>query len=224
MTLATQSPTIPLGARRGVRPWLTGLIAVLVTAPLAYFFIDRPLATLSYENLRPYRKIFDAMTRIIDPFAAIAGIVFLIAIVCVARGKDIGPVLQKLLRVSAGLCATIVVKDQLKYAFGRTWPETWVLNNPSYFKDGVFGFTPFHSGPGWASFPSGHTTVVCALAASLSVLFPRGRPLYALAVASVVIGLIGADYHWLSDIIAGAGLGTAMGVTAAKVGRTQEAS
>jgi membrane-associated phospholipid phosphatase len=218
MTLATQSSTIPATEPRSARPWFTGLLAVLATAPVAYFFIDRPLATLSYENLRPYRKIFDAMTRIIDPFAAIAGLVFLVAIISVARGREIGPLLAKLLRVSAGLCATIIVKDQLKFAFGRTWPETWIMNNPSYFKDGAFGFNPFHGGPGWASFPSGHTTVVCALAASLWVLFPRGRPFYALAVALVVVGLIGADYHWLSDIIAGAGLGTAMGVTAARVG------
>jgi len=220
MTILADPTASPFHVANHARTWLIAAVATPAFAVLSYFFVDRPLATLSYENLRPYRKLFDAMTRIVDPFAAVAGVVFLVAIVQVARRRQIGPLLSALLRASAGLCATIVVKDQLKYAFGRTWPETWILNNPSYFKDGVFGFTPFHGGPGWASFPSGHTTVVCALAASLWVLFPRGRPVYALAVVLVIVGLIGADYHWLSDIIAGAALGTAMGVTAAKVGRS----
>ena len=42
-----------------------------------------------------------------------------------------------------------------------------------------------------------------------------GVPL-ALAVA---IGLLGANYHWLSDILAGAIVGVTAGVVAAKVGR-----
>jgi hypothetical protein len=37
-------------------------------------------------------------------------------------------------------------------------------------------------------------------------------------VLAVVIGLLGADYHWLSDIMAGAVLGGATGAAAARVG------
>jgi membrane-associated phospholipid phosphatase len=36
---------------------------------------------------------------------------------------------------------------------------------------------------------------------------------------AVAIGLLGADYHWLSDIVAGATVGVATGVAAAKIGR-----
>jgi membrane-associated phospholipid phosphatase len=35
--------------------------------------------------------------------------------------------------------------------------------------------------------------------------------LYAAAVAAVTIGLVGADYHFLSDIIAGGFIGTTIG-------------
>lgn len=217
MTVMATSEKIDAFERRS-RAWAATALCVLVAAPVSYFFVDRPLATLAYENLRPQRKIFDALTHLIDPFPALAALVLVWAAVVVARRAPVGPVLEKLVRVSAGLCAAIVAKDQLKYAFGRTWPETWVLNNPSWFKDGAYGFTPFHGGPGWFSFPSGHTTIACAVAAGLWVLWPRGRPLYALGVALVAIGLVGADYHWLSDIIAGGALGAAFGVAAARIG------
>ena len=37
------------------------------------------------------------------------------------------------------------------------------------------------------------------------------RPLYALAVLAVAVGLIGANYHFLSDVIAGGFVGTSTG-------------
>lgn len=218
MTIAAQSRTTAEIARPR-RAWLVASVGVLILTPLSFFLVDRPLATVAYDNLRPQRRMFDALTQIIDPLPVVAALVFLWAIVVVARSGPVGPTLEKFVRASAGLCAAIVAKDQLKYAFGRTWPETWIANNPSYFHDGVFGFSPFHGGQGWYAFPSGHTTVACAAAASLWLLWPRGRPVYALAVALVVVGLIGADYHWLSDIIAGGALGTAIGVGAARIGR-----
>jgi membrane-associated phospholipid phosphatase len=52
------------------------------------------------------------------------------------------------------------------------------------------------------------------IAAPMSVfwlIFPRWRWVWATIVALVAIGLLGADYHWLSDIIAGGFLGAACG-------------
>ena len=69
---------------------------------------------------------------------------------------------------AASLAVAAGVKDHLKLAFGRTWPETWVRDNPSLIRDGVYGFNPFHGGPGFAAFPSGHTAAICAV---MSVLW-----------------------------------------------------
>ena len=201
-------------------PQTWGLAAggAILSIAASYFIVDRPLATLAYENLRGSRRYFDALTHIVDPFPAIAVLILLSAIVVALRGP-VRPALIDLVRVSAGLCAAIVAKDFFKWAFGRTWPETWINRNPSFFGDGTYGFFPFHGGQGWFAFPSGHMTIICAVAAGLWVAWPRGRLLYVLAVALVALGLIGADYHWLSDIIAGAALGATFGVAAANVGR-----
>jgi membrane-associated phospholipid phosphatase len=112
-----------------------------------------------------------------------------------------------------------VLKEELKYLFGRTWPETWVNKNPSFFGDGTYGFFPLHGGPGYASFPSGHTTAVAAVAGALWSLWPRLRWLGIALVIAVAAGLLGADFHWLSDIIAGGILGGTTGIVAARIGR-----
>jgi len=56
-------------------------------------------------------------------------------------------------------------------------------------------------------FPSGHAQTAFALAASLTILFPRwGVPLFVAATA-VGISRIILTSHYLSDVIAGAGIG-----------------
>jgi membrane-associated phospholipid phosphatase len=61
------------------------------------------------------------------------------------------------------------------------------------------------------------------IAAPMSVLWlrlPRWRWLWSAVVAMVACGLVGANYHFLSDIIAGSCLGIATGVgMVALVGR-----
>ncbi len=83
-------------------------------------------------------------------------------------------------------------------------------DNLSWIRDGVFGFFPFHQGPGWGSFPSGHTAVITTTATILWLVWPELRIVW--VVASVVVGLIGANYHFVSDIIGGLYLGVAIGL------------
>jgi membrane-associated phospholipid phosphatase len=84
-----------------------------------------------------------------------------------------------------------------------------VDNNPSWIRNHAFGFRPFHGGPGYASFPSGHTTRITAPFAVLWQHLPRFRLLWALPTLLVMIGLLAADFHWLSDCLAGIWLGAA---------------
>jgi membrane-associated phospholipid phosphatase len=111
------------------------------------------------------------------------------------------------------------LNNQLKFAFGRMWPETWVNNNPSLIQNGAYGFSPFHGGPGFASFPSGHTAAICSVMAVLWLCYARWRALFALLVGVVAIGLLGADYHFVSDILAGGFVGWATGWIAVEMAR-----
>src|SRR5262249_58013704 len=60
------------------------------------------------------------------------------------------------LACSMSFIAANFITNQLKYALGRTWPNTWIQNNPSLIQNGVFGFNPFHGGARLASVPSAH--------------------------------------------------------------------
>jgi len=105
------------------------------------------------------------------------------------------------LRLSLATLAATAAKDELKWLFGRPWPDSWL-------EYGLYGFHPLASGCLYGGFPSGHTSYVSAPLGVLWVLRPRWRPLYAAIILAVMTGLVGANYHFVSDVLAGLLTGT----------------
>jgi membrane-associated phospholipid phosphatase len=97
-----------------------------------------------------------------------------------------------------------VTKIQLKFVFWRTWPESWLGDNASFIRKGVYGFNPFHGGTEYSSFPSGHMAATCAAISVLWIYYPKLRGICLLVGLAVGMGLVGGNYHFLSDVIAGA--------------------
>ena len=161
---------------------------------VAYFFGDRQLATA----LRPYTNgvpFFIWLTYIVKPLTVAASVSAVAVAILAIRERELSPLASALLRLACAILVAGVLTYELKEAFGRTWPETWINNNPSYFGNGTFGFFPFHGGQGYASFPSGHTTAISALAGALWYLWPKLRWLGVALVVAVAVGLLGADYQ-----------------------------
>lgn len=203
-----------IGAGRGQRPVL--LLLLLILAVLAYLFADRWLATESHAVLHRPAIAVD-LTFIADVPIPFAAVTLVGAWFASLFGWRPGPLGYALLAGAIATLAAVALKDELKYVFGRPWPETWVQNNPSWIRNHVYGFFPFHGGPGYASFPSGHETTISAPCAVLWHVAPRARWLALLLPVLVGAGLLGADYHFLSDILAGFGLGAAVGVSVASL-------
>jgi undecaprenyl-diphosphatase len=65
--------------------------------------------------------------------------------------------------------------------------------------------------PDQFSFPSGHTITACAVASALSLFYPELRLGLCFCAASVAISRVLLGMHFVSDVIAGAALGTALG-------------
>ena len=57
----------------------------------------------------------------------------------------------------------------------------------SFIRDGVYGFHPFHGGPAYTAFPSGHIAAICAVVFVLWACYPKFKAFYALFVAAVAI-------------------------------------
>lgn len=108
--------------------------------------------------------------------------------------------------ISMGLAGLLVTL--LKRIIGRARPA-------HLHEHGVFAFRPFATDAYFASFPSGHATIIGCLAATLVLLFPRSRYIVIpvglwLAATRVFVGA-----HYPSDVVAGFGFGFAFTVAAA---------
>jgi membrane-associated phospholipid phosphatase len=176
----------------------------------SYLWLDRPLALFAHDRLKHY-DLFENLSyipKIVTPLVLLG---FAVIGLYALFGRPLTKLHMVAVLCAASVAVTEAIKFQLKFAFGRTWPETWVRNNPSFIRDHVYGFFPFHGGPGFAAFPSGHTAAVCAAMSVLWICYPRFRLLYAAAIAAVGVGLVGANFHFLGDVIAGAFLGISVG-------------
>ena len=183
-------------------------VAGLVAVALCILLVDRPVADFAHALHRPVWCVW--LTWIADVPAPASGAGLAGCGLAWLFGWRPGPLGRVVLAVCLATLAADAAKDVLKVAFGRTWPETWVGGNPSWINQHVYGFFPFHGGAGWASFPSGHVTVIAAPCTVLWRCWPQLRVIWAGLVVAVIVGLIGADFHFLSDCLAGGLLGTAV--------------
>lgn len=200
----------PLSPQRSAALSPLSLLAMIVTCVLTILiciaFIDRPAATWSHEVLRQ-PVIFVWMSRLVEPLTVITPLSLLLAGCAGLTGWRPGARCRLFLMCCLSTVIASLARTELKILFGRTWPETFTNNNPSWISNGVFGFSPFHGGAGWSSFPSGHTALIVGFLAVLWSRLPTLRPLYAVLILVEIVGLYGADYHFISDIIAGALVG-----------------
>jgi membrane-associated phospholipid phosphatase len=190
--------------------WAIWLVLTAGAVAVSYFWIDRPIALFVHSRLQGI-NLFEQLTLIPDVVTPVVLVGFVAVGISALSGRAMPRLQTVAVLAAASLAVGEIIKDNLKYVFGRTWPETWVRNNPSFIHNGVYGFNPFHGGQGYASFPSGHTTAICAVMSVLWICYPRFRAIYALCIAAVAIGLVGANFHFLSDVLAGAFLGTTTG-------------
>ncbi len=100
----------------------------------------------------------------------------------------------------ACVAAASLAVSMLKFGFGRSRPS-------ALFDGGVHEFVGFTLANGWESFPSGHATVIAAVATMLALIAPRLTPLFVGAALVVAAGRVVIGVHYASDAIAGLLLG-----------------
>lgn len=195
--------------------WLIGFLGTSALITVSYRWFDRPIALWVHDHFRhSNHEMIRKLGHFPDPLIplAIFGIVFL----------GLRSLTRRLLsahEVTAFVCSIAIIvaevlKDQLKYLFGRTWPETWTQNNPSLIRNGVYGFNFMHGGSAFQAFPSGHMGAACVVLTMLWMCYPTFRWLYIIAGVLVGAALVAGNYHFLSDVIAGAFVGISISWTA----------
>jgi undecaprenyl-diphosphatase len=102
---------------------------------------------------------------------------------------------------AAAALSTYVAQRLLKPIFRRNRP--WFTREAAQV---VGGKTPDHS------FPSGHTAASFAAATALAMAYPSARPLLFATAGAVGVSRIHLGHHFPTDVLAGALLGTGIGL------------
>lgn len=200
------------GGSPRVSPGRLGIVALgcALTVVACILWVDRPLAFLLHR-LFHHSVWFLSLAAIGQVPLSSALPVLAAAAIAGVFGWRPGPRGWLGIACALAVVLTSATKDVLKNAAGRTWPETWIANNPSLIGNGVYGFRPFHGGAGWSSFPSGHAAAIAAVVGVLWWRVPGLRPLWAALLGLTALGLLLGNFHFLSDILAGGALGFAIG-------------
>jgi membrane-associated phospholipid phosphatase len=182
--------------------------SILIAA--CYAFVDRPVATLVHRD--GFRREVVLKWFTYPPPIVQLWTPALLAVLGVRW--SLGRLRRwemALLLASVSLVLADQFRETLALVFGRYWPETWIDDNPSFIGDGAYGFHPFHSGSAYESFPSGHTARTLAVVSTYWILYPRWRAVGVAGTLAVVVGLIGMNYHFVSDVLAGGLIGALVG-------------
>lgn len=193
---------------------------------ISILWLDRPLSTLAHAhtagmiplgftaNYRGTAIEVTLATLLVSP-AQVVSMLYLPATILLGailyRRRRLPGIAQVILRASLATAAALEIKERLKWVFGRTWPESWTGWNVSWIRDGAYGFHYFHSGTEYSAFPSGHTVAIIAFVIPFWRAYPACRPFALLTCIAVALGLVAGNYHFLSDVVAGAYLGIVVG-------------
>ena len=175
---------------------IKNVIIVLIAIIISFFFFDKTISL--YAQHGKYLDIFelismggDALYPIV--FSILGGLFYYFI------KKDL-VISKKILYFLSAILLSGILVNILKAIFGRARP--WLLEQD------IYGFFPFSMDSYYASFPSGHTTTAFAVATALFVLFPRYKLLWYTYGVTIAVARIGFFDHYLSDVLAGALLGT----------------
>ena len=105
------------------------------------------------------------------------------------------------------LCVAVsgIICDLVKVLLGRARPSLW-------FNHHIFGFTFFKEQYSYFSFPSGHVTTISSFALGLMLLVPKFRIPGILLIIAVAASRLILEWHYLSDVMGGALLGSATAI------------
>jgi membrane-associated phospholipid phosphatase len=191
-----------------LRIYGAAVLATVCVIVASVAWLDRPIAYFVHDAFGQY-LIVGSFTETPSVFSPLTILVFLIFVARRIAFRPFGRLDVALILADLSIILAKLVVAPLKVMFGRTWPQ---YHMPSLIGDGTYTFNFFQAGPALESFPSGHMASICALFVVFWLWYPAYWPIYTVAIIGMATGLIVGNYHFLSDVIAGAFVGCATAV------------
>lgn len=189
------------------RRWLIALVLCATMVALCMAYVDRPLVEFFEAHVR-HTALWVWLDLPLHPIGLIvfAALIFLCGCgIWTISGRPLGGWTESPLLCSWAAMWAVAAEMILKRIFGRGWPD------PTYVQQHLYGFHPLTQEAHWGSFPSGTAAVSAAIVSVLWMLRPRFRAPGAAIVVFLLADVVITNYHWLSDVIAGAFLGVTVG-------------
>lgn len=172
--------------------------------PIAHLFHHQPHIGISYAFYQAVTLLGDAR------FAMVFTILsFLIAITVLFRHPQ-NKLANNLLFMGISMLAAIFLETSLKFLLGRYRPEL-------LFQEGLYGFHYLSHQFLMNSTPSGHATRVFVFVTGCSLIWKRLTPFFLLLGLSVCLSRLALEFHYLSDVVFGALLGSFVTLWIAKI-------
>jgi membrane-associated phospholipid phosphatase len=188
-----------------IRIWFVSLVACAAIVAFLFLRMDVPTALHFWNASRLLSPLNGAFGAAVILSAESAAILFMV-LARLVRGhiSVFGETL--VIACLASMCAYVINDHLLKVFFG--------VLNPTDVMHGAKHSFNLWMGSENSSFPSGHMVLAGAFAGVFMRLYRASIwPLSALLLTAAGLLLVG-DWHFLSDIIAGAFLGTSAGILA----------
>lgn len=179
---------------------------VLVAAGIASIAIDRRVSHRVYERVSlRFWRFLDSTTHLAKAshWLIAAVIAYAVAAIAIhARGPAPGWQLaeQCALAFVASLAVGSAVLHTIKLFLGRRRPRDDI-------EMGLYGFMPFSFDLDYNSFPSGHALTIMCVAVIASAVSPQLAPVWFALAAWLGFTRALLTAHYLSDVLAGAGIG-----------------
>ena len=189
--------------------WIISFILIL----LAYLFLDRSISSFIYaHHWRECLSNSFGLEKIVEWPPVLEAISPVLFFVLLFFSKSKSKLQKMLLLMTLSVMLTYLLKNDLKWIFSRDWPETWRHHNFSWISNQAYGFQWFQGGffkgdDATGSFPSGHSSIAFASLLAVGLYYRRGLWFCLLLASLEGFSMVAFDYHFLSDVIAGACLG-----------------
>ncbi len=171
-------------------------ILIFFAALFSFFVFDKTLALFfhTHKNFAPFFHFLTQFGYALYPLSATLLLFFLFVLLKKTFYQ------KAMLYLFSSIVLSGIIVDILKVIFGRFRPAL-------FFKEHLFGFSLFHFGSLYNSFPSGHSATAFSLGIGLALLFPKYRYFFILFAILIAFSRVVLTAHYLSDVIIGSFIG-----------------
>lgn len=175
------------------------IVVTLFLIVLSYNFVDIPVAIFCRQTDQNIRQVFDWITELgISAWYLVASI-FLFVIFRFYIKKRVYA--NRALFIFAAVALSGIAAILIKLTVARYRPKL-------FFETGLYGFDFFNVTYEYNSFPSGHVATIFSLAAAMSLFWPKYRVYFFVVAFAVALSRIVLISYYVSDVIAGALIGS----------------